>query len=68
MTYEEITNFIKYQLNNLKKWKVESISLDGTDSMQSTYSMGNRKLYVMIPNEKTVATAKEKINAYLGGN
>ncbi len=68
MTYEEITNFIKYQLNNLKKWKVESISLDGTDSMQSTYSMGSRKLYVMIPNEKTVATAKEKINAYLGGN
>ena len=65
LTYDEITSLAKYQLSELKEWKVESISLDGTGSMESTYSMGNIKLYVMLPDESTIETAKTKINEYL---
>ena len=65
MSYEEITNMVKYQLSDLKSWQVESISLDGTGSMLPTYSMGRQNLYVMIPNEQTVTAAKAKISEYL---
>ena len=50
----------------MKKWNVESISLDGTGAMLPTYSMGsNLPLYVMIPDENTIKIAKQKINEYL---
>ena len=65
MSYDEITNMVKYQLSDLKSWQVESISLDGTGSMLPTYSMGRQNLYVMIPNEQTIITAKAKISEYL---
>ena len=67
MRYEEMTNLFKMQINNNIKWNITSISLDGTGSMQSTYSMGDRKLYVMIPDDDTVNNAKESINKVLNG-
>ena len=65
LTYEEITDFARYQLAELKHWEVESISLDGTGAMLPTYSMGKQKLYVMIPTQSTIDTAKRKIAEYL---
>ena len=67
MRYEEMTNLFKMQINNNIKWNITSISLDGTGSMQSTYSMGDRKLYVMVPDDNTVNNAKENINKVLNG-
>ncbi len=66
LTYDEITNFARYQLNSMRKWSVESIQVDGTGSMQPTYSMGSQKLYVMIPDQTTVTAAQAKIREYLG--
>ena len=69
LNYDEITSFVKFELTNLSKWTVESISLDGEGAMLPTYSMGsNLPLYVMIPNEDTINAAKEKINEYLSVN
>ena len=65
LTYDEITNFAKYQLSELRGWKIESISLDGTGAMLPTYSMGAQPLYVMQPDMKTVHKAQKKINEYL---
>ena len=65
LNYDEITDFARYQLAELKKWKVESISLDGTGAMLPTYSMGEQKLCVMIPTQSTIVTAQEKITEYL---
>ena len=65
LSYDEITDFARYQLAELKSWKVESISLDGTGAMLPTYSMGSQKLYVMIPDQATMNTAKTKIAEYL---
>lgn len=65
MDYKNITNLVKLQLDKKIDWDISSISLDGTGSMMSTYSMGSRKLYVMIPNINTIDNAKEKINETL---
>ena len=65
LTYQEILDVIKYQILNSPNWTAESISIDGTGSMQQTYSMPGQNLYVMLPNEASVATAQEKITYYL---
>ena len=66
LSYDELSTFVKYELTNLDKWSVESISLDGTGAYAGTYSMGSDlELYVMIPDENTINIAKEKIQEYL---
>lgn len=63
---DDISAFLRKQLTDPIKWKVESISIDGVGTMEPTYSMGaNRPLYVMIPNSETIENAKAKINEYL---
>lgn len=63
------TNYIKYQLSNMKKWDIENISVNGTDSMNYTYSFGtSMQLYVMNPDYNTVTIASNKIKEYLNSN
>lgn len=62
LSYDEITSFAKLQLNTMKGWQIESISVDGTGAMLPTYSMGSQPLSVMIPNQETIDAAKTKIN------
>ena len=50
------------QISDMSKWEVESISLNGFDSSNYTYSYGGQKLYVMEPDQNTVNQAKEKIH------
>lgn len=59
---DDITKFIKKQIDDMSEWNVLNISLDGSDAMDYTYSYGSQKLYVMKPNEETINNAKEKIN------
>ena len=69
MSTEMITSFIKYQLDEMPKWKVESIAVTGYNSSNYTYSMGTRyKLYVMEPDYNSVEKAKKKINEVLNEN
>ena len=68
MSYEDISNFIKMQLSENINWDITSISLYGTGSMQKTYSMGNRNLYVMIPDMNTIIKAQEEIQTVLAGD
>jgi LCP family protein required for cell wall assembly len=49
------------QLDDMKRWQVTSIDVDGTGATSPTYSMGSMPLYVMIPNQQTVDTAKQQI-------
>lgn len=64
-TYDEIIDIIKYQIFANPKWAVDSISLDGTGAMLPTYSIPGQNLYVMLPDDTTVNTAKNKISEYL---
>lgn len=66
MSMNEITSFIKYQLDKMPSWTIESYAVTGSGSMDYTYSMGtNYKLYVMEPNQNSIDTAKKKINEVL---
>ena len=64
-TDTEITDFVRWQLAELKHWQVESIQIEGQASMQPTYSLGSTKLYVFLRNEASEQAAKEKIAEYL---
>ena len=58
---ETITKLINYQLNKNIKWDIESIGVTGKDGYEVTYSLGNLKSYVLVPNEEDVNNVKEKI-------
>ena len=57
-----IKKYIKNQLDDNKTWKIEKQVVTGTGTMDITYSMPGRNLYVMIPNMESVNKATEKIN------
>ncbi|MDE5539514.1 MAG: LCP family protein, partial [Bacilli bacterium] len=66
MSTNTIQSFIRYQIDKMPKWKIESIAVTGSGSSNYTYSMGtNYKLYVMEPNMESVNKAKQKINEVL---
>ena len=65
ITDEEITNFIKKQISEMPSWTIDSISLDGTDAYDYTYSYQKQKLYVMKPYQESIINAQERINSTL---
>ena len=64
-TNEEITSLIKRQINEKDTWVVKSISLDGSDSYDYTYSYKKQKLYVMKPDSDSIKKAKNEIEIIL---
>lgn len=65
-TRDEITTFLKFQLNNGVNWQIESIGLDGVGDMLPTYTYGeDMPLWVMLPDEDSYQTIVNKINEYL---
>ena len=67
MEERDITNLVKMQLNDMAKWNITSISLDGYDARDYTYSYPSQKLYVMKPKEETVNNAIDLINRVENG-
>ena len=65
ITNEEITNFIKKQISEMSSWNIDSISLDGSNAYDYTYSYKSQKLYVMKPYKESILNAKEQINSTL---
>ena len=66
MSNEEITDLIKYQLNNNSTWKMEQYMVDGTGDTLMCAELGDAA-YVMVPDQSTVKMAKDKISAVLAG-
>ena len=62
---KEIEAIFKMQLNDMSGWKIDSISVDGTGSSKYTYSYPSQALYVMIPDEETVNSAKTALKAFM---
>lgn len=66
MPMDTITSFIRYQLDQMPSWNVESIAVTGYNSSNYTYSMGyGYQLYVMEPDYNSVEEAKQRINEVL---
>lgn len=66
MTEKEIASLVKMQLNDMSGWDIETISITGSGASAVTYSMPGQSLYVMVPNEESVAAAKQSIAALEG--
>lgn len=64
---EEISNLVKMQLNDMAKWDVRSFAVTGTGDMEETYSWAGQELYVMWPNEDTVAYASDLVGRVMNG-
>lgn len=65
ITNKEITDLIKWQIDGMYSWDIESIALDGSNAFDYTYSYKNQKLYVMMPYPESVNSVKEKIKSVL---
>ena len=65
MDTKEITNYIKYEINDLKNYTIKTIQLDGYGSMGETYSYPGQNLWIMIPYEDTITNAKNLITKML---
>ena len=55
------------QLQSMPSWQIGQYSLNGSDSRNYTYSMGQQLLYVMEPNQETVKTAHDNIMGVIEG-
>ena len=66
VSYNMIASLVNNQLEDGGSWDVITYSVDGTGSSAVPYSMSTTA-YVMIPDETTVATAKELIQSVLAG-
>lgn len=67
MTHDEITELVKFQLNDMSGWDVQKYSVNGFDSSNTTYSVGSMVLYVMVPDDETVEQAKEYLRQIYAG-
>ena len=61
LSQSTMTSFVKYELSKGRKWKIDSNTLKGIDSLEYTYSYKNQKLYVMKPTKESVDDAINKI-------
>ncbi len=64
---DELTSIINYQLSKMPSWNISRYSLNGTNDMAYTYSMGEQELFVMRPDYDTVNTAKNYIESMIEG-
>lgn len=63
LSMNDITSLARFQIDKMPSWTVTSISLDGTDAMEYTYSFPKQQLYVMKPKQESIDSAKEKLSA-----
>jgi LCP family protein required for cell wall assembly len=65
MSTQDLTSFIRTQIETIRKWDVSSISVNGSGASDVTYSAGNQKLYVMIPDQTSVDSASNAMKRLL---
>ena len=67
MKTKKITKYVKMQMDEGLKWKINSISVDGKGGSNYTYSIPSQKAYVMYPDETSIENAKKAIQKILEG-
>lgn len=67
MSTKNMSKLAKMQLKDNAKWVITSQSVTGTGSSDYTYTYPGQLLYVMVPDDESVAKAKEEINKVENG-
>lgn len=68
MSSDELSNLVKMQISDSRSWNVHSFAVTGTGASEYTYSMPNRKAYVMYPNDADVQYAADLIDRVMEGD
>ena len=66
LSESDISALVKMQLEDIGGWTIKTTAIKGAGTYASTYSMGSRQLYVVIPDEFSVKDAQTKINEMTG--
>ncbi|MDD2418812.1 MAG: LCP family protein [Oscillospiraceae bacterium] len=67
MSSDEVKGLVKMQMGDNASWNMVSNAAAGTGSYETTYSMGSRKLSVIIPDNSSIEKAKNKIKQVING-
>ncbi len=67
MSDTDIKAIVKMQLDDMAKWDIKKISLDGKGSSQPCYSAGNAYASVILSDENSIEKAKEEIARIFAG-
>ena len=68
LSQNQISALVRMQLSDFAEWNIERYTVTGSSgSSTKCYSAKGQKLYVMKPDEASVAKAKEMIAAVMGG-
>lgn len=60
-----IYDLVRYQLTSGTSWQIDTYSVSGSGSYKPTYSVPSQNLYVMMPNQAQIETAKAMIATVL---
>ena len=63
LTQKEITSLVKMQLGDMRSWNIEQQSVVGSGDMIPVYSIPHMNVYVMHPDQSSVAEATQNIQA-----
>ena len=66
MDEKSISRLVKLQQDKDVNWEIESLNVSGESAYRTTYSGGSARLYVMIPDDKSITKVKQKISEYMG--
>ncbi|MBQ8042865.1 MAG: LCP family protein [Clostridia bacterium] len=67
MEYTKMVDIVRMQISDGATWNISSTSVDGSGSMERTYSMGKTLLSVLIPYAGSINQAESMIKAVLNG-
>lgn len=67
ITFEEVTALVKYQLEGMYDWDLQSYSLSGRTGAGSSYMMGGRDLSMVFVSDASLNKAKTYIHQLLNG-
>ena len=68
LSQNQISALVRMQLSDFAEWNIERYTVTGSSGTSTQcYSAKGQKLYVMKPDEASVAKAKEMIAAVMGG-
>ncbi len=63
---KEITDFIRFQLSELKHWQIESIQIGTSEHvLEPTYTISTQNMWMYVRDEASENIAKQKIAEYL---
>ncbi|MDR0415743.1 MAG: LCP family protein, partial [Propionibacteriaceae bacterium] len=62
---DQITALANQQLSQGTDWQIDTVSVNGSDASEPTFSYGSQRLYVMVPDMATVEAAAGRLHEVL---